>query len=69
MVKKKKDVQDVILKQKEGTGYFIECDLEYSEEFYDLHKDFPLAPEKLIVEDDWLSPYCKELKKRFWFCK
>ena len=64
----KKDVWDVILKKKEGTGYFIECDLEYPEELHDLHNDYPLAPEKLIVEDDWLSPYCKQLKK-IWLSK
>ena len=65
----KKDEWCVILKKKEGIGYFIECDLEYPEELHDLHNDYPLAPEKLIVEDDWLSPYCKELKKRIWFSK
>ena len=25
----------------------------------------PLAPEKLIVQDDWLSPFCKNLKEKF----
>ena len=55
--------------KKESIGYLIECDLEYPEKLHDLHNDHPLAPEKLIVEDDWLSPYCKKLKKRFWFSK
>ena len=27
-------------------GYFLEVDLEYPEEFHDLHSDYPLAPEK-----------------------
>ena len=30
-----------------------------------LHNDFPLAVEKLIVQDDWLSPFCKNLKEEF----
>ena len=34
-------------------------------ELHYLHNDYPLAPEKLIVEDDWLSPFCKNLKEKF----
>ena len=49
----------------EGIGYFIECDLEYLKELHYLHNDYPLAPEKLIVQDDWLSPFCKNLKEKF----
>ena len=36
-------------------------DLEYPENLHDLHNDYPLAPEKLVVHDEWLSPYCKYL--------
>ena len=54
-----------IFKDKEGIGYFIECDLEYPKELHGLHNDYPLAPEKLIVQDDWLSPFCKNLKEKF----
>ena len=50
---------DDIFKNKERIGYFIECDLEYPKELHYLHNDYPLAPEKLIVQDDWLSPFCK----------
>ena len=39
--------------------------LEYQKNIYDLHNDYPLAPEKLIVQDDWLSPFCKNLKEKF----
>ena len=58
----KDDKWDGIFKNKEGIGYFIECDLEYPKELQYLHNDYPLAPEKLIVQDDWLSPFCKNLK-------
>ena len=61
----KEDKGDDILKNKEGIAYFIECDLEYPKKLYDLHNDYPLAPEKLIVQDDWLSPFCKNLKEKF----
>ena len=46
----KEDKWDDIFKNKEGIGYFIECDLEYPKELHDLHNDYPLASEKLIVQ-------------------
>ena len=58
----------MIYLNKKGIGYFIECDLEYPKELHNLHNDYPLAPEKLIVQDDWLSPFCKNLEKK-WFSK
>ena len=61
----KNDKWNYILKDKEGIGYFIECDLGYPEPLHDLHNDLPLAPEKLIVQDDCLSPFCKSLKEKF----
>ena len=60
----KEDEWDVIVKKKEGIAYFIEYDLKYPKELHDLHNDYPLAPEKLIVQDDWLSPFCKNLKEK-----
>ena len=39
-------------------GYFLEVDLEYSDELHELHNDYPLAPEKLAVSSDILSKYC-----------
>ena len=65
----KEDKWDDIFTNKEGIGYFIECDLEYPNELHDLHNDYPLAPEKRIVQDDWLSPFCKNLKEKIWFSK
>ena len=39
-------------------GYFLEVDLEVPEELHDYHKNYPMAPEKIKIEDDMLSPYC-----------
>ena len=42
-------------------GYILEVDLEYPHSLHDLHNDYPLAPEKMVVNADMLSPYCKQL--------
>ena len=45
-------------------GYFLEVDLEYPENLHDLHKDCSLAPEKIKIKDEMLSPYCLEMKSK-----
>ena len=38
-------------------GFTIEVDLEYPEELHNLHNDYPLAPEKVIINGvDKLAP-------------
>ena len=39
-------------------GYILEVDFEYPA---DLHNDYPLAPERMKVSRDMLSPYCQQL--------
>ena len=46
---------------KSDTGYFLEVDLEYPDELHELHNDYPLAPEKLVVSSDMLLKYCKNI--------
>ena len=46
-------------------GYFLEVDLDYLEELNDYHNNYPLAPEKIKIEDNMLSPYCLETKKKY----
>ena len=46
-------------------GLILEVDLEYPPELHDLHNDYPLAPEKVKVERDMLSTYCKEIAEKF----
>lgn len=45
------------------TSYILEVDLEYPPKLHDLHSDYPLAPEKMLITHDMLSPYQQELKK------
>ena len=52
------DELDVMLIDKKSEiWYFLEVDLEYPDELYELHNDYPLAPEKLVVSSDMLSKY------------
>ena len=59
------DPEDFILENYTNDtrkGVILEVDLEYPEELHDLHNDYPLAPEKILITDDMLSKYCKNLK-------
>ena len=43
----------------------MEVDLKYSNELYELHNDYPLAPEKLEITNDMLSNYCKNIANKY----
>ena len=40
----------------------LELDLEYPHKLHDRHSDYPLAPAKLLVDNNMLSQYSKEIK-------
>ena len=42
-------------------GFFLEVDLEYPHSLHKDHNDYPLAPEKLAVSKDQMSPYQLQL--------
>ena len=45
-----------------SVGYFVEVDLNYPVHLHVDHRDFPLAPTKEMVQDDWLGDYQLDLK-------
>ena len=48
------------MSEKSETGNFLEADLEYPNELYKLHNDYPLATEKLAVSNYMLLKYSKK---------
>lgn len=46
-------------------GYILEVDLKYPEELHDLHNNYPVAPEKIEITPEMLSPYCQQLAMDF----
>ena len=57
---------EAILKTSESsaTGYIVDCDLLYPDELHDIHSDFPLAPEKMIVNGNLLGSYQRSLAEK-----
>jgi hypothetical protein len=45
-------------------GYMLEVDLEYPKELHDSHDAYPLAPERLVVDEKWLSNYQNSLSSK-----
>ena len=46
-------------------GLILEVDLEYPPELHNLHNDYPLAPERIKVTTEMLSPYCETMREKF----
>ena len=42
-------------------GYILEVDFDYPPELHDHHNEYTLAPEKMKVTENMLSPYAKQL--------
>ena len=47
------------IKSNSSTGYVLEVDLEYPSLHYE--HDYPLAPEKINIQKEWLSDYSLEI--------
>ena len=50
-----------LISENSQVGYILEVELEYCWNLHDLHNDYPLCPEKIEVDYNMLSNYCKEI--------
>ena len=50
--------------ENSAKGLILEVDLEYPPELHRLHNDYPLAPEKMVVREEMLSDYSREILDR-----
>ena len=54
--------------EKSEIGYIFEVDLEYPDKLHELHKDYPLAPEKLAASSDMLTKIlqknCRQIQNK-----
>ena len=51
--------------KKSDVGYILEVDHKYPKELHELHNDYSLAPEKIVVTNDMLSNYCKNIANKY----
>ena len=49
------------IKSNSSNGYILEVDLEGPKELYYTFNDYPLAPEKIYIQKEWLSKYCLKI--------
>ncbi|XP_066931708.1 uncharacterized protein [Clytia hemisphaerica] len=53
-----------IISDEAEDGFIIECDLDYPAILHDAHSEYPLAPERMEVAEDMLSPKQKEILRK-----
>ena len=59
-VKNINEIEQKLMKIKNNSspGYTLEVDLEYPKNLHYEHRNYPLAPEKINIQKEWLSDYC-----------
>lgn len=52
------------LQHDDNKGFILEVDLQYPKPLHHKHNDLPCAPEQVKVNENMLSDYCKQIKKK-----
>ena len=63
-----KEISDFCLNsisENSSIGYLLEINLEYPSNLNELHIDYPLAPEKLEINQNILSNYCFNIADKY----
>ena len=58
-----KEIQNLNVKDynaNEDEGMILEVDIQYPQHLHDLHADYPLAPEQLVIKKEMLSQHSKD---------
>ena len=65
-VEERENWAEFILQQQDEQeeGYFLKVDLDYPEELHNTHDNYPCAPEKMKIEERYLSDHQKQLGKK-----
>ena len=66
-VKVNNKVVNRMLNKKDDSlhGYFLQVDLECPKKLHDKHNNLPMAPEKIKVTEEMLSPIQLEMKNKY----
>ena len=53
---------DILTLSDDGDeGCIVECDMEYPPHLHEMHNDYPLAPQTMVVDREMLSPYQQDI--------
>jgi hypothetical protein len=55
--------------EEDEHGYFVEANLRVPEHLHDKFNDYPLAPERMQVKAEQLSPYSQQLFRKIFDLK